>query len=77
MNKIIITTSRDSGREQMKILALSRVQILLKGLVDLSILKMENKYRIIPSIKMALFKIISGTHSIKMINSLEGLVHML
>ena len=26
---------------------------------------------------MALFKIISGTHSIKMINSLEGLVRML
>ena len=51
--------------------------MLLKELADLSILKMENKYRIIPSIKMALFKIISGTHSIKMINSLEGLVHML
>jgi hypothetical protein len=51
--------------------------MLLKELADLSILKTENKYRIIPSIKMALFKIISGTHSIKMINSLEGLVHML
>ena len=45
--------------------------MLLKGQVDLSIHKMENKYQSIPSIRMELFKIILETHSIKMINSLE------
>jgi len=45
--------------------------MLLKGEVDLSIPKMENKFQSIPSIRMELFKIILETHSIKMINSLE------
>jgi len=45
--------------------------MLLKGQVDLSIHKMENKFQSIPSIRMELFKIILETHSIKMINSLE------
>ena len=45
--------------------------MLLKGQVDLSIHKMENKFQSIPSIRMELFKTILETHSIKMINSLE------
>jgi len=48
----------NSSQQNMMMILNQNENINYTKLADLSILKMENKYRIIPSIKMALFKII-------------------